>query len=49
MAKICPRCTADTEALEEETSRDFCAHEKAVIVSVAAAASYGGLVAAGII
>ena len=27
MAHVCPKCTADTEALEEE-SKQFCIHEK---------------------
>lgn len=35
MAQICPRCTADTEPLEEETDR-FCLHEKLAAVSVIA-------------
>ncbi len=30
MAQICPKCTADTETLEEETER-FCIHEKLLI------------------
>lgn len=27
MAHVCPKCTADTETLEEE-SKQFCIHEK---------------------
>lgn len=43
MAKICPRCTADTEPLEEETVQNLCIHEKIGITAV------GILALAGII
>lgn len=42
MAQICPKCTADTETLEEETTT-FCIHEK-LLMGVGVAVIAGGLV-----
>jgi hypothetical protein len=41
MAQVCPKCTADTETLEEETER-FCIHEKLLMGA-------GGLVVVAIV
>lgn len=48
MAKICPKCSADTETLEEETQK-FCIHEKIGITLVGATVVVIGLLGAGII
>jgi hypothetical protein len=47
MAKICPKCTADTEPLEEETSAELCIHEKIVIASTVLVAAAGILLGTG--
>jgi hypothetical protein len=42
MAKICPKCSADTDALEEEIDDEgLCIHEKAMIAGVAVVAVAG--------
>ncbi|MFB6214134.1 MAG: hypothetical protein ABEJ07_06260 [Candidatus Nanohaloarchaea archaeon] len=48
MAKICPKCSADTEPLEEETQR-FCIHEKIGITLIGAAVIVAGLIGTGVI
>jgi hypothetical protein len=36
MAKVCPKCSADTDALDEEVDDEgLCIHEKAMIAGVA--------------
>jgi hypothetical protein len=50
MAKICPKCSADTDALEEEIDDEgLCIHEKAMIAGVAVLAVTGVLLGAGLV
>jgi len=49
MSKICPRCSADTEPVEEETSSELCIHEKIAIAVVAGMAVIGGMLGLGLV
>lgn len=49
MAKICPKCSAETVPLEEETSSELCIHEKLAITGVTVLALAGALVGTGIL
>lgn len=48
MAKICPKCSADTDALEEEVDDEgLCIHEKIMIAGVSGVAVIGLLLGTG--
>lgn len=49
MAKICPKCSADTEPLEEETSTELCIHEKILTASIILIAVSGLIVGTGLV
>lgn len=48
MAKICPKCSADTEPLDEE-SKTFCIHEKLGIVGLTILLVVSALFGTGVI
>lgn len=50
MAKICPKCSADTDSLEEEVDDEgLCIHEKAAIGAISAFSVVGLLIGTGTI
>jgi hypothetical protein len=50
MAKICPKCSADTDSLEEEVDDEgLCIHEQAAIGTISLLAVLGLLTGAGIL